>query len=276
MRSVSRLDANALLNDIAQGQQGNNQKQSQGQGSGSESAGINIATGDLADQRAGGSPSIDQRLNELNKQGQCASKNESTSQVQAQDQISAQGQSGFQGQNAGLDQGSTQRQSGGVDISVLISESTPNKGQGGSNDTAVDIARQLAGGEGGSLSGQDQAQAQGQDNAQGDGGKGQLIQVFSTTITKPNGQAIATALVQAAGQHIQGTSPPATTSPAAAPQAAAAPMAEKSSVARNSTSTAEALIPIAAAKSSSHPAKGLNTTVCIPLDVPSVADICSS
>ncbi|KAI4617947.1 hypothetical protein J4E83_006280 [Alternaria metachromatica] len=191
------LDANALLNGLAQGQ-------GQGQRSGNGDINTNDVGGDLANQIAGGgSPSVGGILIGLDGQKQSPSTNQ-TSTPQPQ------GQSGAQGTSQGANQGA------GGDIKSsdiagdLANQLAPKPGasQGGSADIAGDLANQLAP--------NGQGQLPSQSGAPQNGSNFQTIQIVQTIVTQPNGQEIAATLVEAAPQGAAEATPPAGEAPAAA------------------------------------------------------------
>lgn len=273
---VNRLDANALLAGITQGQ-GNGQAQSQGQSTGRVGTGdlktSNIG-GDLANQIAGGSsPSIDQILNGLNGQRQSGSRNESAAQEQGQ--VMEQGQNNPQVQNSPLDSRPPRGQGNELDVGALISSQGTGEGRSqgsaalgsdiNSSDVAGDIANQLA------SNGQAYPNGQGEGRGQRGGGNAQPIQIKETIITEVNGQQIQTAIIEAGGQQAQAEASPATTSYAQAPPLAEAqpttpppkPEAQMPAEAQKSTPAIEMPMSTAGAESTTARAEGWNATVCI-------------
>lgn len=254
-----------MLDGIAQGQ-GSGQGQSV-PGAGVGGVGSNDIAGDIANQIAGGgSAGLNQILGGLDGQTQSFPKNQSASQEQSQ--AIAQGPNVPGNQN-------------GVDISALTSGDAPGTGnnqiQGSgtgasdikSSDIAGDIANQLAPGASAALAGAGLGENQNTGLAQGSGGNAQLIQVESTTITEPNGQVIATAIVLAGGQQAQAAAPAAITSQTAALPAEAkpteppSPVLDSTAEARSSMVVAESLTSNAENVPTERPAEGLNATVCI-------------
>ena len=206
------LDANALLDGLAQGQ-GRGQRSSNG------GAGTSDVGGDIANQIAGGSSnSIGDIIAGLNGQEQGAPTNQSTSQPQ--DQSASQGMVPGNSQSAESDINSS-------DVAGdLANQLAPQSGSNDANveDVAGDLANQLA------PNGQGQLPPQGQADAQQNGGSGQLIEVVSTIITEANGQMMATALVEAASNE-------PTEASSSAPQAAATEAPLKASSASQSVIT---------------------------------------
>jgi hypothetical protein len=220
------LDANALLNGIAQGQ---------GQRSGTGDISTDDVGGDLANQIAGGgSTSIDNILSGLDGQKQGAPANQtSISQGQGQSPAQAASQGGNQGTGSDINSSNI--------AGDLANQLAPKPGSSESSvaDVAGDLANQLA------PNGQGQLPPPPQAEAQQNGSNAQPIQVVSTVITEANGQKIATALVEAAPQQAAAPSPAA---------AGEAPTGELSSAPAEATSASSPAGGEAAAASSSSAA----------------------
>jgi hypothetical protein len=171
---IGGLDANSLLNGVAQGQ---------GQRASAGDITTNNVGADIANQIAGGSStSIDDILNGLNGQDQTPPINQSTPQEQGP----AAAQSGNQGIRNDINSG---------DIAGDLANQLASKAGSGENsvqDVAGDLANQLV------PNGQEQLPQSSQASAQQSGGNAQIIQVVSTMITEADGQKIATAVIEAA------------------------------------------------------------------------------
>ncbi|KAI4919092.1 uncharacterized protein J4E92_008736 [Alternaria infectoria] len=197
------LDANALLNGLAQGQ-------GQGQRSGNGDINTNDVGGDLANQIAGGgSTSVDDILIGLNGQKQSPSTNQTNNPQ-------PQGQSGAQGTPQGADQGAAGDIKSSDIAEDLANQLAPKPGssQSGSADIAGDLANQLAP--------NGQGQLPSQSGVPQNGSNFQTIQIVQTIVTQPNGQEIAATLVEAPPQGAAETTPPAGEAPAAASPSAPA------------------------------------------------------
>jgi len=204
------LDANALLNGLAQGQ-------GQGQRSGNGDINTNDVGGDLANQIAGGgSTSVDDILIGLNGQKQSLSTNQ-TSNPQPQ------GQSGAQGTSQDANQGAAGDIKSSDIAGDLANQLAPKPGssQDGSADIAGDLANQLAP--------NGQGQLPSQSGAPQNGSNFQTIQIVQTIVTQPNGQEIAATLVEAPPQGAAEATPPAGEAPAAASPSAPAEATSASS-----------------------------------------------
>ncbi len=247
------LDANALLNGLAQGQ---------GQRSGSGDISTNDVAGDLANQVAGGgSTSIGDILTGLNGQKQSPSTNQ-TSIPQAQGQSPTPGQNPTQGTPQSSSQGTGSDVNSSNVAGDLANQLAPKPASGESsvNDVAGDLANQFAPNGQGQLppsNGQGQLPPNGpgqlpspnQVGAQQNGSNFQTIQIAQTVITEPNGQQISTALVEAA---LKGAAEP--TLPAAG-EVPAAVLSSASAVLSSAPAEAPASSP-SAAEETPAPAQG--------------------
>jgi hypothetical protein len=175
---IGGLDANSLLNGVAQGQ---------GQGASTGDSTANNVGADIANQIAGGnSNSIDEILNGLNGQGQAPPTNQSTTQVQGQAASQGASPAGSQGMGSDIDSSNI--------AGDLANQLAPKAGSGENSvqDVAGDLANQLA------PNGQGQLPSQSQVGVQQSGGDAQTIQVVSTIILEANGQKITTTVIEAA------------------------------------------------------------------------------